>query len=51
MDIGGTFTDFVLEAGGVRHTHKRLTTPDAPERAVIEEQRWTQSTHKISRRD
>nr|WP_232072494.1 hydantoinase/oxoprolinase N-terminal domain-containing protein [Paraburkholderia pallida] len=36
IDIGGTFTDFVLEAGGVRHTHKRLTTPDAPERAVLE---------------
>ncbi|QGZ66164.1 hydantoinase/oxoprolinase family protein [Paraburkholderia acidisoli] len=36
IDIGGTFTDFVLEAGHVRHTHKRLTTPDAPERAVLE---------------
>ncbi|MFM0116872.1 hydantoinase/oxoprolinase family protein [Paraburkholderia nemoris] len=36
VDIGGTFTDFVLEAGGHRHTHKRLTTPDAPERAVLE---------------
>ncbi|WP_433705228.1 hydantoinase/oxoprolinase family protein [Paraburkholderia sacchari] len=36
IDIGGTFTDFVLEAGGVRHTHKRLTTADAPERAVLD---------------
>lgn len=36
IDIGGTFTDFVLEAGDLRHTHKRLTTPDAPERAVLE---------------
>lgn len=36
IDIGGTFTDFVLEAGDIRHTHKRLTTPDAPERAVLE---------------
>lgn len=36
VDIGGTFTDFVLEADGRRHTHKRLTTPDAPERAVLE---------------
>ncbi|WP_413188374.1 hydantoinase/oxoprolinase N-terminal domain-containing protein [Paraburkholderia sacchari] len=25
IDIGGTFTDFVVEAGGVRHTDKRLT--------------------------
>ncbi|MDR5758562.1 hydantoinase/oxoprolinase family protein [Caballeronia sp. LZ035] len=36
IDIGGTFTDFVLEAGHLRHTHKRLTTPDAPERAVLD---------------
>ncbi|MDR5835592.1 hydantoinase/oxoprolinase family protein [Caballeronia sp. LZ034LL] len=36
IDIGGTFTDFVLEAGDLRHTHKRLTTPDAPEHAVLE---------------
>ncbi|MFP3605877.1 hydantoinase/oxoprolinase family protein [Paraburkholderia sp. SIMBA_053] len=36
VDIGGTFTDFVLEAGGRRYTHKRLTTTDAPERAVHE---------------
>ncbi|WP_454827495.1 hydantoinase/oxoprolinase family protein [Paraburkholderia xenovorans] len=36
VDIGGTFTDFVLEAGARRYTHKRLTTPDAPERAVFE---------------
>lgn len=37
-DIGGTFTDLALiddEAGCV-HTHKLLTTPEAPERAVIE---------------
>lgn len=36
VDIGGTFTDFVLEIDGQRHTHKRLSTPDAPERAVLE---------------
>jgi N-methylhydantoinase A/oxoprolinase/acetone carboxylase beta subunit len=36
IDIGGTFTDFVLEDGGRHHTHKRLTTSDAPERAVLE---------------
>ena len=37
IDIGGTFTDFVLidDAGGVR-LHKRLTTPDDPARSVLE---------------
>src|SRR5437763_5954894 len=36
VDIGGTFTDVALEAGGERHSAKILTTPEAPERAVIE---------------
>jgi N-methylhydantoinase A len=36
VDIGGTFTDVALEAGGRRHSAKILTTPEAPERAVIE---------------
>jgi N-methylhydantoinase A len=36
VDIGGTFTDLALERGETRHTTKLLTTPDAPERAVIE---------------
>jgi N-methylhydantoinase A len=36
VDIGGTFTDLVLEAPGRSYSHKLLTTPDAPERAVIE---------------
>jgi N-methylhydantoinase A len=36
VDIGGTFTDFVLEAGGRQHTHKVPTTPRAPERAVLD---------------
>ncbi len=35
VDIGGTFTDAVLEAGGQRHTWKELTTPDAPERGAL----------------
>jgi N-methylhydantoinase A len=37
VDVGGTFTDFVLsdEAGHLR-IHKRLTTPDDPARAVLE---------------
>ena len=35
VDIGGTFTDVALDAGGVFHTAKTLTTPDAPERGVL----------------
>lgn len=34
-DIGGTFTDIVLETGVFRHTTKVLTTPRAPEQGVI----------------
>jgi N-methylhydantoinase A len=36
VDIGGTFTDFALESGGRRWTHKVLTTPRAPELAVLQ---------------
>ena len=36
VDIGGTFTDVVLEYDGGLDQLKLLTTPDAPERAVIE---------------
>lgn len=36
VDIGGTFTDFVLEDGARQVSLKLLTTTDAPERAVIE---------------
>lgn len=36
VDIGGTFTDVVLETGAVRHTAKVLTTPQAPEQAFLE---------------
>jgi len=35
VDIGGTFTDVVLEQGDMRWSAKILTTPEAPERAVI----------------
>ena len=34
VDIGGTFTDIVLEHGPERFTAKVLTTPDAPEEGV-----------------
>jgi len=36
VDIGGTFTDVALEFGGRRYSAKILTTPEAPERAVLE---------------
>ncbi len=36
IDTGGTFTDFVLvEQGGLR-VHKVLSTPEAPERAILQ---------------
>ena len=36
VDIGGTFTDVVLETGGRRLTGKVLTVAHAPERSVLE---------------
>lgn len=38
VDIGGTFTDFVLhdETRGITRTGKRLTTPQEPSRAILE---------------
>ena len=36
VDIGGTFTDVVLETSDRAHSIKLLTTPDAPERAVLD---------------
>ena len=36
VDIGGTFTDAVLEAKGQRYTTKVLTTYGAPEDAILE---------------
>ena len=36
VDIGGTFTDVALEARGRRFSAKILTTPEAPERAVLD---------------
>jgi len=35
-DIGGTFTDVVLERGGARFSTKVLTTPRAPEEGMLE---------------
>jgi len=36
VDIGGTFTDVVLEKAGDRYSTKVLTTPHDPEQGVIE---------------
>lgn len=35
VDVGGTFTDVVLLHGARKHTVKVLTTPQAPEQAVL----------------
>ena len=35
-DIGGTFTDVVLEHAGRRHSAKVLTTPRAPEEGMLD---------------
>ncbi len=35
VDTGGTFTDFVLLADGEVRIHKLLSTPAAPERAIL----------------
>ncbi len=36
IDTGGTFTDLVLLDDGRLRVHKVLSTPDAPERAILE---------------
>src|SRR5215475_7662108 len=36
VDIGGTFTDIVLDVGQQRRTRKVLTTPVRPEQAVLD---------------
>src|SRR5229473_3156668 len=36
VDIGGTFTDVVLDRDGARSSLKLLTTPAAPEQAVVD---------------
>src|SRR6201996_6869005 len=36
VDIGGTFTDIVLDVGQHRRTRKILTTPTRPEQAVLD---------------
>ena len=36
IDTGGTFTDFVLLDGNELRSHKVLSTPDSPERAILQ---------------
>ncbi len=36
IDTGGTFTDFVLFEAGRLRVHKVLSTPEAPERAILQ---------------
>lgn len=36
VDTGGTFTDFVVIDGDALQVHKELSTPDAPERAILQ---------------
>ncbi len=36
VDTGGTFTDFVLFDGRSLRVHKVLSTPQAPERAILQ---------------
>src|SRR5215468_293661 len=36
VDVGGTFTDVALDAPNGRVTAKVLTTPQAPERGIME---------------
>ncbi len=51
VDIGGTFTDLVLEAGGRRFSRKVLTTPRAPEQAVLEGTRLILGDAGLAHRD
>ncbi len=48
IDIGGTFTDFVLDVDGAQYSRKMLTTPRAPEEAVLEGTRLVLSEARLS---
>ncbi|MDP1752708.1 MAG: hydantoinase/oxoprolinase family protein, partial [Reyranella sp.] len=51
VDIGGTFTDVVLETADRAHSIKLLTTPDAPERAVLDGVRTILAEAKVAASD
>ena len=50
-DIGGTFTDLVLDAGGRRFARKVLTTPAAPQHGLIDGMREILAEAGLSFRD
>ncbi|MFM1855007.1 MAG: hypothetical protein RLZ83_316 [Pseudomonadota bacterium] len=50
-DIGGTFTDVVLETPAGRHSCKVLTTPRAPELAVLDGVRQLLATAGVAPQD
>ena len=43
VDTGGTFTDFAVLVDGRLITHKVLSTPEAPERAIQQAQETKQA--------
>jgi N-methylhydantoinase A len=51
IDIGGTFTDLVLDVRGEQHSRKVLTTPQAPEEAVLEGTRQILSEAGLRHKD
>jgi len=51
IDAGGTFTDFVLIDGSHWKTHKVLSTPDNPARAILQGIEQLSLTESISKGD
>ena len=51
VDVGGTFTDLVVETGQQRTTLKVLTTPRAPEQGILDGVRQILSNSNISPQD
>jgi N-methylhydantoinase A len=45
VDIGGTFTDFVLNADGTLRVHKRFSTPHDPAQAMLAGLDWLIANH------
>ena len=48
MDIGGTFTDYVLVGGDGIHLHKRLTTPQNPAEGALQGLAELLARHSLS---
>jgi N-methylhydantoinase A len=45
VDIGGTFTDFVLNVDGTLRIHKRFSTPHDPAQAMLAGLEWLIANH------